>query len=136
MGIHCWRGSARVFRKCFILINAHHNIVASFLNFFMEEGITEEQMRLRALEARLRSILETLVPQDLSILKQLGQNISELKQSKKWDEVKKEQRKAHRTLKVPERGNTACFILQRTLILSAKAFDGGVQASKPFQYER
>ena len=102
----------------------------------MEEGITEEQMRLRALEARLRSILETLVPQDLSILKQLGHNISELKQSKKWGEVKKEQRKAHRTLKVAELGNTAFFILQRILILSAKAFDGRVLASKPFQYER
>ena len=99
----------------------------------MDEGITEEQMRLRALEARLRSILETLVPQDLSTLKQLGQNISELKQSKKWGDVKKEQRKAHRTLKVPERTNIACFILQRTFVLSAKAFDGGVLALKPFQ---
>lgn len=66
----------------------------------MEEQIAEEHMRLRALETRLRSILETLVPQDLSILRQLGQNISELKEAKKWDEVKKEQRKANRTLKV------------------------------------
>ena len=66
----------------------------------MEERITEEQMRLRALETRLRSILETLVPQDLATLKQLGQNICELKRTRKWDEVKKEQRKANRTLKV------------------------------------
>ena len=66
----------------------------------MEDRIAEDQMRLRALETRLRSILETLVPQDLSILRQLGQNISELKHSKKWEEVKKEQRKANRTLKV------------------------------------
>lgn len=66
----------------------------------MEEQEAEERMRLRALETRLRSILETLVPQDLSILRQFGRNIGELKLSKNWDEVTKEQRKANRTLKV------------------------------------